>query len=80
VPFDDIYDFEPIINIAKQNDVALEGEAADIGAQLRSRTAQGPGQSRKIMALLPYRADKPPAYDELTASRVMRSRMYTKSA
>ena len=67
VPFDDVHNLEGIGLIPKEDHVAFESEAADIGPKFRPRSADGCGQRRKLATLLPQRADEALACNEASA-------------
>jgi hypothetical protein len=51
VSFKDIHDFEAVCEIAKEDHIALIGNAADIGAKLRTCATNRAGQRCQFMAL-----------------------------
>src|SRR5260370_12957668 len=67
VAFDDLHDLERVIEVAKENHVALEGYAADVGTQFGTSPAEGTGQCCELAAMLTQSVDKPPADNEIAA-------------
>ncbi len=51
--FQDVDDFEAVRKVAEENNIAFVGEAAEVGADFRTRPAQGAGQGRELGALAP---------------------------
>src|SRR5260370_27902806 len=63
VAFDDVHDLERVIDVAKENHVALEGYAADVGTQFGTSPAEGTRQCCKLAAMLTQSDAKHPADD-----------------
>ncbi len=65
--FDDVDYLKGVFNIPKQNDVAFEGEATDVGTKFRARTSQRSGESRQLTTTLSQSSNPATADNELTA-------------